>query len=366
MPKFTVFLIFILLMSCLAVGFALNFFQLTIYAPEQSTLAYTATAAENAAIRTQQASKGATVVASNLQNIHAAATAQSAQATADAFHLLATATASERIAQTQAADLYATQVAAQSTSTAAAEQLIATRQAQATATAQAWMLTGWTATAEAAHATSTAQAQATATAQARWVTSLTVTADAAHSTATAQAQATLDQFTTRSLQRAEEREKLVNNLVALTPYLAAALVFLVILWLLIKVIPVFQERLRDRAPDAAGRYPLIADGHGNVYDPDRNPYPLIQMGPAPSIPLLTQTPLQPATTERDQSIDLATRGFPSQQQRAPSSRAMPPSTSLIAPPAVNSHIYAPAEIPPEFSSNPDLLEILEAQWREIK
>lgn len=172
-----------------------------------------------------------------------------------------------------------------------------------TSTAQAWTLVGWTATASvnqtATAASSTATQQSVSATGTQRVLDNTATVDAA----AASAKATALHGEAVSVELAIERERLMNNLWAVTPWAAcvmllAALVISAMRW----------SRVRPILRDARGDAPLlILDG--KVYDADRNPQPLLDVsGKKPSIPALTDPDLQAATTARDQMIDLVSRG----------------------------------------------------------
>lgn len=242
--------------------------------------------------------------------------AKTAEANAAILRAAVTGTASAESAM-------ATETARQAT--AQAEQ--ATRAAQAVrdaqSTAEAWTITGWTATADAANSTATSQAQAaystatmqaqaTATTQALIITGLTVTADVARSTATAQIQATQDAFIAGSLKRTEERERMVNNLVALAPYLIGALVLAVIIWMITMLVPVLQERMRDRQADKNGRYPILVTSQGVALLPDRSLSSLVNLGPNAHSILDVDPLLQERVTARTQAVEIARTAQPGQ------------------------------------------------------
>ena len=178
-----------------------------------------------------------------------------------------------------------------------------TNEAIQTATAQAWLMTSWTATASvgqtatAASGTATGQSvQATGTQQ---KLDITATLDVA----AASAQVTALHGQAVSVELAVERERAMNNIWAVTPWAALVLVLIVF-----SVVALRRSRVRPIFRDPRGDAPLlIVDG--KIYDADRNPQPLLDLsGKKPVIPALTDPALQAATTARDQMIDLATRG----------------------------------------------------------
>lgn len=192
-----------------------------------------------------------------------------------------------------------------------------TREFIVTSTAQAWTVMGWTATASidqtatASSGTATQQSvNATGTQQ---VLNNTATVDAA----AASAKATALHGEAVSVELAIDRERMMNNLWAVTPWVA-----LIMLLVVFAVIAMRWSRVRPIQRDARGDAPLlILDGV--VYDADRNPQPLLDIsGNKPAIPALTDPDLQAATTTRDQMIDLASRGNPVQGRREAARKAM--------------------------------------------
>ena len=178
-----------------------------------------------------------------------------------------------------------------------------TIEAHQSATAQAWLFTSWTATAS-IDQTATA-ASGTATQQ---VVQATNTQRVLDNTATVAAAAVSAQTTALhgqsvSVELAVERERLMNNVWAVTPWAALVLVLIALVVVLVR-----RSRVRPIWRDERGDAPLlIVDGV--IYDADRNPLPLLDMsGKKPAIPALVDSALQAATTMRDQVIDLVSRG----------------------------------------------------------
>jgi hypothetical protein len=259
----------------------------------------------------------ATNVAGNLRGIQAQGTNQAVVVTADAIRAQQTDDAFNYYAQQTAESMWSTQQAEAEQRLTAEAQAELTRQAADQATAQAWEIIGWTATADVVQATSQAQQAATATTQAYSMMALTVTADVANAQATARAQSTLDAYLAGSLERARQREELTNTMLALGPYVVIGLLIILAVWILALAVPAMVSRAYDRQPDAAGRYPLIADRHGNVYDADRNPGPIARLDKRnPRVIVVTSEAIQAAVTMRDQLVDLATRGHPNQPRAA--------------------------------------------------
>jgi len=209
---------------------------------------------------------------------------------------------------------------------------VPTQAAVESATERAWTMTGWTATASvqqtasSANSTSTEQTiRATATQQAlgmaatqqTWQATSTQRAldiTATVDSAAASAQATALHGQAVSVELAIERERMMNKVQATAPWVALGITLMVLL-----VIALRWSKVRPIQRDLRGDAPLLIID-GNVYDADRNPYPLLDLsGKKPSIPALTSPEIQSATTARDQMIDLATRGTqgqPNPQRKA--------------------------------------------------
>ena len=197
-----------------------------------------------------------------------------------------------------------------------------------TSTAQAFTILGWTATASnnqtATASSGTATQQSVNATSTQQVLNNTATVDAA----AASAKATALHGEAVSVELAIERERMMNNLWAVTPW-AASIMLLTVL----AVVAMRWSRVRPIPRDARGDAPLlIVDGI--IYDADRNPQPLLDVsGSKPAIPALTDLQLQASTTARDQMIDLASRGTPAQGRREAASKVMeqniPPSQPPI-------------------------------------
>jgi len=249
-----------------------------------------------------------------------AGTPQAAEAAAQATiaagraQMAAAAVHMTQAAATQAAFAAATAQAA--TATAQAHQATATARAQATATAQtatqqAYAL-AWTQQAVEQMGTATAQAmvvQGTATAQA-----LTM-----QGTATAQvvaAQATALAAEAEKVQLEVEQQRMMNQAWAVTKW-GLVLVFVGLLLLI-------AHRLTStRIVKRSNGKVLVLSG-GVVYDPDRNPAPLLQLGSGKATMPPVSEAAQEATTARDQAIALAS---------ALGGRRPPKSIAAVAAPA---------------------------------
>jgi hypothetical protein len=228
-------------------------------------------------------------------------------------------------------------------STASAIQLNATatayaptQQAAETATERAWVMAGWTATA--AVEQTALSWNTTATAQA-WTPTPDFTATVQSAKAAAQATALHGEAV--SVELAVERERMMNKVQAVAPWLALSAALIVGL-----VIAFRWSQVRPVLRDARGDAPLLVI-EGKVYDADRNPYPLADFsGKKPQIPALTNPEMQSATTARDQMIDLATRG--GQAQSNPQRRAIAQKMAAqnALPPAATVQVLPPEQAKP--------------------
>lgn len=176
-------------------------------------------------------------------------------------------------------------------------------------------MTGWTATAAVEQTASAAQS--TTTAQA-WTPTPNHTATVESARAAALATAAYGEAV--SVELAVERERMMNQIWAVTPWAALAATLVTLL-----VIAICWSKVRPVQRDARGDAPLLVID-GKVYDADRNPLPVADFsGPKPQFPTLTPPELQAATAARDQAIDLATRGgYSHPQRRAIAQRALAP------------------------------------------
>jgi len=179
-----------------------------------------------------------------------------------------------------------------------------TQRAAETATGQAWIMQSWTATA-AADATQRAD-RATGTAGA-WTPTPAPTATPDY-TATVDAAAAAALATTYhgqavSVELAISRERMMNEVQAVVPW-----VVLVVVVVFVLAVAWRWARVRPIRRDERGDAPLLVVD-GAVYDADRNPEPVMNVHKGkPHIPMLTDRAMQAATTGRDQLVDLATRG----------------------------------------------------------
>lgn len=188
------------------------------------------------------------------------------------------------------AGLTATAVGLEMAQAQATQRALATEQAyHATSTAQ--VVTA-TAQALALHATATAQnVQLAATAQAL----------VSQGTATAQvinAQATALAAEAERSQLAVEQQRMMNQVWAVTKWGLAVLFVLFAFYLLYRFTALRVVRRAD------GKVLIVAGGI--VYDPDRNPNPVLRLGPqgAAAFPPISAE-AQAQTTARDQAISLA-------------------------------------------------------------
>ncbi len=225
-------------------------------------------------------------LAETLQAAQAAAqaTMTAGQAAMVGVNLTATTVAldMQRAAATQNAVATATAVAIQAT--AQSQQATATAQARGTATAIA---------VEAIHAEATRQA---------FVLSVTQQAATLEATATAQvlqAQATALAAQAEREQLAVEQQRMMNQVWAVTKWAVLIIAFLVIVFLLHRLTALRVVK-RDN-----GKVLVVMGGGRMVYDPDRNPAPVLEVdGGHARLPRVSEA-MQAATTARDQAIALA-------------------------------------------------------------
>lgn len=221
----------------------------------------------------------------------------------------------------------ATMRALKSTETARATR--ATAQAQATATMQAALAAHATATAESLRYTITQQAIALRG---------TATAQVLHAQATALA-AQAERVTLEV-----EQQKRMAFIWGVTKWLLA-IVFTAIIAFILYRLATFRVIHRPN-----GKILVVLGGV--VYDPDRNPTPILRVGPdgAALPPVSEET--QAATTARDQAVALA--------QAAGSRKAA--RSAFDERPPLRFRILSPGERPPLVDKS--TIDVLEADWRE--
>lgn len=222
-----------------------------------------------------------------------------------------------------------------------------TRHAEQTATERAWVQTGWTATA--AIEQTAISFSGTATAQS-WTPTPNYTATVEAAAAGAQATALHGQAV--SVELAMERERMMNSLWAVTPWatLVAVLVitlFIALQWSRVRYIP-------PSSPSSGDKGIFVIDAR-RVYDPDRNPLPLLDVSDKPTTPMMAPADLQAATTARDQIIDLTARAGSGEGKEAARRTAaqVTPLLPPAAPPEVR--ILPPAQARPLIS---DILPVV--------
>ncbi len=236
-----------------------------------------------------------------LESIHAQATAQAAQSTADAYAALQTATAEGRHAEqtAEAARLQgeATQSAYAITATAAERAYL--DQQNATSAAATVAQRNWiaTATADSAQATSAAATQA---AIMRW-TQEAIDRQATADTAAVEAQATAVAAQARIASLASERTAMMNRVTAVAPYVVGVCVLTLLAILIWKFARVEILRRRWMNADQAGVY----TGDDFIHHSSRSPVAVIRQLPNGSFeaPQLVAPPDQAETTRRAQAIE---------------------------------------------------------------
>lgn len=208
-----------------------------------------------------------------------------------------------------------TQIAVQATATQVVRQTAAIQTLSVDQTKQAWTITE-----QAAYGLATATQDAV---------ELQSTLDAA----AVSAQSTAIFAQARTAENAADREDMINQVRAWTPYVAGGIILAVVIAVGVRFSLVGISRLRWIKRDERGDAPIRDDGR-MVYDPDRNPgaalidqASVLALGIAlikarTGIDLATPLPaiVDPKTTERDQMVDLATRGLPNAMQR----KSIPP------------------------------------------
>jgi hypothetical protein len=224
--------------------------------------------------------------------------------------------------------------------------------AGSTTTAQAWSVVGWTATADASKAT----AQASETAVAAQYTRVAIESDIA-STQTAR------EYQASVLRQTQARNEATNAVLAWLPYAAFILAAIAIVVIgTVAVIKYSRMPAGTVARDARGDAPIIVGNHGELVDMDRILNGLLRLlKSGPIAPQLADPAAQERTTMRDQTIDMATRGYPEQGQPARNNRKP---AQLPQVPVQNYRIYIepnrPEQLPPETE------QILDARWKELK
>ncbi len=232
---------------------------------------------------------------------------------------------------------------------------------QATANWQATQaVVHWTATAEVmaitvaaarANETATASRQSTldALADASTLVAITSTAIDNQSKATvtiaeSNARSTIVAGEAESVTLAVERERMTNRVQAFAPWAVLTIVLLVLIYIILR-----RNRIILVSRDARGDARLMIIGN-TIYDPDRNPAPVLHLSDGkPSTPI----PADPATVARDQAIDLAHRGLPGEGRKrispgraarllAPEMQAKP----HVPTPPVRIHVLPPGQAKP--------------------
>jgi len=205
----------------------------------------------------------------------------------------------------------------------------ATAQAQATADMQAAL---------AAHATATAQALRYAMTQEAVSLRTTATVQVLHAQATALA---------AQAQRVElevEQQKRMAFVWGVTKWLLVILFAGIIVFILYRL-ATFRVIHRPN-----GKVLVVVGGV--VYDPDRNPTPILQVGPSGAALPPVSEETQAATTARDQAVAFAAVG---------GGKKSNPFSNDQQPP-LRFRILRPGERPPMVDTG--TLEVLEAEWRE--
>jgi len=173
-----------------------------------------------------------------------------------------------------------------------------------------------------------------------------------------------------------DRQRSSNQFKAMMPGLTFAFLAIVAVWEVMAITR--RERVRAIPRDARGDAPLLLDVlDGVVSDPDANPnyasgtrrLKAPEDDPLPQLPAITAE-RQDKVKQNDQLLDLATRGLPvqgngsTQEERRrlaaeEAMRGLPSGTERFS-------VLGPGEKPPESVVDDVTIEILDAQWKEVK
>lgn len=287
--------------------------------------------------------------------MNAEATARAANQSAAGYYAAQTAEAQELTRVADQAALYRTETAA-----------AATRAAGDASTQQAWQVLSWTATADVDRATASART----TEQAWQYTQAAIVSDL-HQTETASSinlrqTETAAAYIGRTLQRDEQRQELTNTVLAVAPWLAGGLLLIAVIAIIIVAVVRLAKSPQVIQRDKRGDIGILVSTNGDYYDPDRSPVALVRLVKSGAVVKALADPgAQERTVARDQTVDLYNRGLPGQQtaprpQRSDSS-AQPPPAQIAGP---NFRIFGPAETPDPLLRDPEVIKILDVDWKE--
>jgi hypothetical protein len=225
--------------------------------------------------------------------------------------------------------------------------------AGSTVTAQAWAVIGWTATADANKATEQAYRDAQ-------IWDLQRTADAIE----LQKKIDAAEYDAAVLRQTQARNEATNFFRAW--WWVGVLILAAIAMIIIGAVSIIKwiRMPAGTIPrDARGDAPFVVSNNGDIIDMDRvlnGVLRLLKTGPV--APLLADPAAQERTTMRDQSIDMATRGYPEQGQPQRNNRGKP--AQLPAVPVQNYRIYIEPNRPEQLPAETE--QILDARWKELK
>lgn len=254
----------------------------------------------------------------------------------------------------------------ESTTQASATQAEQTRVVDATSTQAMWQIISWTATSDSAEATSTVEAARTATVEARANQAKTETRQATIDAAADQKRIEEEAYQAQLRANDLRQRQLTSTLQALWPYIVAGVpmtliaVYLAIyLWMMRRTI---ISKLRDRFADKQGRYPLTVNEQGQVYNPNRDPYPNGEPGRYQYADL---TPAQQAMQTQVNAglvvIEVARTSEPGKPadvqaaaQQASNQQALPGGVNFLIADPQEQQNYIPGHVG----------EILDTEWKE--
>lgn len=170
-----------------------------------------------------------------------------------------------------------------------------------------------------------------------------------------------------------ERQRNSNYFKSVAPGLTFLFVGVIVIWLVTTISR--RERMRVIPRDARGDAPLLMDSvDGIVTDLDVSPNfqastrPQRKDNPLPQLPAVTPE-RQDRVKQADQMIELGTRGLPGPvNSRTEERRQIAVEEAMKQLPAGTDKfkVLGPGDTPPASVVDPDTIEILDAQWKEVE
>ena len=224
------------------------------------------------------------------------------------------------------------------------------RQERAQATQRAWTQVQWTATAVSAASTN----EAARTTRAEGYTATAVAHDM-------QATATADVYLAGIWQRQQQRLDITNTAMAIGPLVLAALVVLGCLVVGTMALIKWWRRPQTISPNASGEYPILVGNGNQVLLPQLMPGAMARFTHEGGDPLpMAAEDVQERATARAQGLAASVHG----QIHNPGNRGQAGSQPQAMAPVWR--IIPAEETPAQLLQDPDVLPILEAQWRDEK